>query len=91
MEFSRTIREKQVTKHQDDLMKEAEDTIKLKDFDSDLYIAYSGTPLIPIKEDWTSKEILQELTKLRTNYVNAKMKDYSPGFMESLLKLKTTC
>lgn len=91
MEFTRTIKEKQVTRHQDDLMRQAEDVIKVKDFDSDLYIAYSGTPLIPIKEDWTSKEIIQELTRLRTNYVSSKMKDYTPGFVESLFKLKTTC
>lgn len=91
MEFSRTIKEKQVTKHQDDLMQQAEDTIRIKDFDSSLYIAYSGTPLVPIQEDWTSKEIIQELAKLRTNFVNAKMKNYKPSFIESLFKMKPSC
>ena len=91
MEFTRTLKNKQVTRHQDDLMRKAEDTIRIEDFDSNLYIAYEGTPLVPIQEEWTSKKIVQELNKLRTNYVNAKMKDYDPGFVESFLKLRTSC
>ena len=91
MEFSRTIKERQVTKHQDDLMLQAEDTITIKDFDSNLYIAYKDTPLISIQEDWTSKDIISELSKLRTNYVSSKMKNYTPGFIESLFKMKPTC
>ena len=87
MEFSRTIREKQVTKHQDDLMKQAEEKICLADFDSNLYIAYDGTPLIPIEEDWLPQDIITELSKLRQNYVKGKMKNYEPTFFESLMKV----
>ena len=46
MEFSRTLKEKQVTKHQDDILKQAEQKIYLSDFDKNIYIAYEGTPLI---------------------------------------------
>lgn len=53
----------------------AEETITLSDFESSMYIAYNGTPFVPIKEEWTSKEIIEELTKLRQNFINAKMKE----------------
>lgn len=52
----------------------AEETITLSDFDSRLYIAYAGTPLLPVEEEWTSKEIMEELNKIRQNYINSKMK-----------------
>lgn len=87
MEFTRTIKDKQVTKHQEDLMKQAEDKIYLSDFDNNLFIAYDGTPLIPIKDDWMPKDIVEELSKLRQNYVDNKMKNYVPSFMESLFKM----
>ena len=86
MEFSRTIKEKQITKHQDDLMKQAEDKICISDFDDNLFIAFEGTPLIPIEEDWLPQDIIAELSKLRQSYVKGKMKDYEPTFIESLLK-----
>ena len=86
MEFTRTIRDRQITKHQDDLVKEAERKICIDDFDSNIYIAYDGTPLIPIEEDWLPQDIIAELSKLRQSYVKGKMKDYEPTFIESLLK-----
>lgn len=86
MEFSRTLKEKQVTKHQDDILKQAEEKICLGDFNESLFIAYDGVPLIPVGEDWTPKHIVEELSKLRQNYVNSKMKNYAPTFFESLIK-----
>jgi hypothetical protein len=77
MELIRTLREKSQTKRQADIHRQAEETITLSDFDSQLYIAYAGTPFVPIQEDWTSKQIVEELAKLRQNYCNAKMKDYA--------------
>ena len=65
---------------------QAEDKVYLSDFDNSLYIAYDGTPLIPIEDNWTPKQILEELSKLRQNYVNSKMKNYKPTFLESLFK-----
>lgn len=75
MEFIRTIREKSQTKREEQIQKMSEELITLSDFDSSLYIAYQGTPLIPVEESWTSKDILLELQKLRQNYINAKMKE----------------
>ena len=86
MEFIRTIRDRQVTKHQDDLSKQAEEKIYLSDFDNNLYIAYDGIPLVPIGEDWLPQDIIAELSKLRQNYINSKMKGYEPTFLESLFK-----
>ena len=73
MELIRTIREKSQTKKEENLTKQAEYIITLSDFADSLYIAYEGTPLLPIKEEWTSKEILQELTKIRQNYIKSKL------------------
>jgi hypothetical protein len=74
MEFIRTLREKSQTKRQEEIQKLAEEMITLSDFESDLYIAYAGTPLMPVKEEWTSKEIVQELSKIRQNFINSKLK-----------------
>ena len=74
MEFIRTLREKHQTKLQEDIHRQSEEVITLSDFDSSLYIAYNGTPLVPIKEEWTSKQIIEELAKIRQNYINSKLK-----------------
>lgn len=74
MELIRTLREKSQTRRQEVIQKLAEETITLSDFDNSIYIAFAGTPLVPIKEEWTSKEIVEELTKLRQNYINSKLK-----------------
>lgn len=74
MELIRTIRERSQTKKQEEIQKMAEDLITLSDFENDLYIAYAGTPLVPIKEEWTSKDIVLELTKIRQNFINSKLK-----------------
>ena len=74
MEFIRTLREKFQTEREEEIQKMSEQVITLSDFDSSLYIAYNGTPFVPIKEEWTSKEIMEELSKLRQNFINAKLK-----------------
>ena len=74
MEFIRTLREKSQTRKQEEIHRQAEETITLSDFESNLYIAYNGTPFVPIEEDWTSKRIVEELDKLRQNFINAKLK-----------------
>ena len=77
MELIRTIREKQRTKHQAEVEKQAEDFITIQDFDNSLYIAYAGTPLAPIDPSWTTKEIVQQLSTFRSNFINSRMKYYS--------------
>lgn len=79
MEFIRTIREKQQTAKEEKIAQEAERTITLSDFADTLYIAYNGTPLVAVGEDWTPKKIVQELSIIRQNYVNARTKDSRGG------------
>ena len=74
MEFIRTLREKQRTQRQVEIEKQAEEIITLSDFDNSLFIAYNGTPLVPIDPTWTTKEIVQQLSVLRSNYINSKIK-----------------
>ena len=75
MEFIRTIKEKFQTEREEEIQKLSEEVITLSDFDSTLFIAYNGTPLIPIEESWTSKKIVEELQKLRQNYIKGKMRN----------------
>lgn len=75
MEFIRTIRAKQQTQRQADIQKQAEEVIRVCDFDDMLYIAYNGTPLLPIEKEWTTKEIIDKLNVFRNSYIAGKMKD----------------
>ena len=74
MELIRTLREKSQTRKEEDIRRLSEELITLADFDSSLFIAYQGTPLVPIEESWTSKEIFEELNKVRQNYIKSKKK-----------------
>jgi hypothetical protein len=74
MEFIRTIRTKAQTKRQENIQRQSEEDITLTDFNESLYIAYLGIPLIPIQEEWSPKTIMEELGKIRQNYINAKLK-----------------
>jgi hypothetical protein len=77
MEFIRTLfktdPEKQETKRQNTLRQQAEELITVTDFADSLYIAYNGTPLAPIDPSWTTKEIVQQLSIFRNNFINSKM------------------
>ena len=75
MEFIRTIREKQRTKRQAEIELKAEELITLADFNDSIYIAYNGTPLAPIDPSWTTKEIVQQLTVFRKNFIESRLKD----------------
>jgi hypothetical protein len=79
MEFIRTLfktnPEKQETKRQNTLRQQAEELITVTDFADSLYIAYNGTPLAPIDPSWTTKEIVQQLSIFRNNFINARMKN----------------
>lgn len=74
MEFIRTLRDKHQTAKQNDIAMQAEARIRVSDFDNTLFIAFDGTPLVPIEKDWTTKEIVQQLSIMRNNYINSKMK-----------------
>ena len=75
MELIRTLRNKRQTSLQQDIMRMAEDYITLSDFDNSMYISYNGIPLVPIEQDWTVPQILEKLSEIRQNYVNAKLKE----------------
>lgn len=74
MKFIRTLRDKHQTAKQNDIAMQAEARIRVSDFDNTLFIAFDGTPLVPIEKDWTTKEIVQQLSIMRNNYINSKMK-----------------
>ena len=74
MEFIRTLRDKHHTARQNDIAMQAEARIRVSDFDNTLFIAFDGTPLVPIEKDWTTKEIVQQLSIMRNNYINSKLK-----------------
>ena len=75
MKLIRSFKERNQTRREEFVHKQAEDLITLSDFDNTLFIAFQGTPLMPIKEEWTSKEIMEELNKVRQNFINAKIKE----------------
>ena len=75
MELIRTIKEKSRTKRQEEIERMAEEIITLRDFDNSLFIAYNGTPLAPIEPSWTTKEIVQQLSIFRSNFVNSRLKE----------------
>jgi hypothetical protein len=75
MEFIRTLREKHQTKRQAEIELKAEELITLADFNDSIYIAYNGTPLAPIDPSWTTKEIVQQLSIFRKNFINSRLKD----------------
>jgi len=79
MEFIRTLfktdPEKQETKRQNTFRQQAEELITVTDFADELYIAYNGTPLAPVDPSWTTKEIVQQLSTFRNNFINSRMKE----------------
>ena len=85
MEFIRTIKEKSQTKKQEAIAKLAESLITIQDFDNSLFIAYDGTPLAPIEASWTTKEIVQQLSIFRHNFINSRMKQEGMGRVAAVL------
>lgn len=67
-----TIRERHAAKREQEIDRQARYEITVRDFDGRLYIAYSGTPLFLINEDWTTKEIIEHLEKVRANFIKSK-------------------
>lgn len=74
MELIRTFREKQRTARQQDIITEASEYICLCDFNGKIYISYRGTPMVPVEESWTPKEILKKLRDTRSGYIEYRNK-----------------
>ena len=89
MEFIRTLfktdPEKQETKRQNTYRQQAEELITVTDFADSLYIAYNGTPLAPIDPSWTTKEIVQQLSVFRNNFINSRMKEVNRPRVAAML------
>ena len=47
------------------------------DLDNSMFIAFNGIPLVQIENDWTVPQILEKLSEVRKNYINAKIKELS--------------
>ena len=74
MEFIRTLREKKQARIKATIMQQSEDVIQLSDFNNEIFISYSGTPLMPIDNTMTPKDIVNKLAEIRQYYVNSRMK-----------------
>lgn len=74
MEFIKSFKEKQRTRQYAAINQQAEDTIYLSDFNDKVYISVEGNPLVEIDDTWTSKEIMEEVKKLRNNFIAVKLK-----------------
>lgn len=85
MELIKTLRKKQQTSKQNNITMQAHECICLDDFDDKIYIAYNGTPLIPVEESWTQKEILTKLEETRKGYINYKMQQMNQPKVAVLL------
>ena len=79
MEIFATIKARRKKAKERDVTSQARRRIEVSDFDDKLFIAYDGTPVFPIEEGWTTKEIMQRLYELRANYIKAKMSETRPS------------
>lgn len=75
MELFRTIREKSQTRKEEEIRVIATERISISDFDNQLYIAFDGAPLVLLDENFTCKQIVGELSRVRENYINSRLKD----------------
>lgn len=74
VEFIKDFKEKQRTKKYTAIAQQAEDNIYLSDFNDKVYISVGGNPLVEIEDSWTTKEIMEEVKKLRNNFITVKLK-----------------
>lgn len=79
MEIFATIKARRKKAKEKEVMSQSRRRIEVSDFDDKLYISYDGTPVFPIEEGWTTKEIMQRLYELRANYIKAKMSETRPS------------
>ena len=56
-----------------ELESQARQRIGIKDFDGELFFAVDGTPLLPVAENATPKQMLATLVTLRDNFVKSKL------------------
>ena len=54
------------------LTRQARQRIGVQDFEKKLYIAVDGTPLVPVEPQWTTKDIIERIDNMRSNYVKGR-------------------
>ena len=75
MKLIKSLRERSQTRREEEIRQRAAERISISDFDDNLYIAFDGAPLVLLDENLTCKEIVEELSKVRGNYINSRIKD----------------
>ena len=78
MELFDNFKKKRQESKERELRKQARLRIGIEDFNNVLFISIDGTPLVPIEPEWTQKEILEHLEKLRNNYINSRRANPHP-------------
>lgn len=79
MEIFARIKARRKKQKEREVTSQSRRRIEVSDFEDKLYIAYDGTPVFPIEENWTTKEIMGRLYELRANYIKAKMSETRPS------------
>lgn len=67
------LREKSRENSISEIREQSEYAVTVTDFEGDLYFAFNNTPMIHINKEWTSEDIIDELSILRQNFINAKV------------------
>lgn len=55
--------------------RQAADDITISDFNSRIYIAFMGNPLVLLDENLTAKEVFDRLVEVRENFIDAKTRN----------------
>ena len=76
--FSKLKQDRREAKERE-LKRQAHQRIGVRDFEGSLYIAYDGTPLVPVKDEWTPKDIVDKINILRVNYVKGRKNETARG------------
>lgn len=61
----------------------------MSDFANILYIAYNGVPYIQIYDNATPKDIIQQLSVVRNNYINARSESLKKNVLNNANRSKS--
>lgn len=75
MEFLNNLKEKSLRRREEEVKRMASEYITLSDFNDRLYVAFQGSPLVVIDDDWPASDILSKLQEIRDNYIDSKLKN----------------
>lgn len=75
MQLINSWKEKSQHRKEEEIKRMASDYITLSDFEGKLYVAFQGNPLVVIDENLPASDIFKKLQKIRSNYINANLKN----------------